>query len=210
MQPAMTTANKITILRILLVPFFVVEMLYYVQYGNEVHRLLGWLAFAVSAILDGVDGYVARHYNQRSELGTLLDPIADKLLLVSAIVVLSFDHRPRLGLIPLWLTVTIIGRDILLGLGTVTVRLVVGQITLRPRITGKIATVFQMITVCWILMRWDSLYPGPCLHLWILGAGLFTGASGLFYVWDFTQQLSAHPSSSRTRKGYGRPPARRD
>jgi hypothetical protein len=67
-----------------------------------------------------------------------------------------------------------------------------------------------MITVCWILMRWDSLYPGPCLHLWILGAGLFTGASGLFYVWDFTQQLSAHPSSSRTRKGYGRTPARRD
>jgi CDP-diacylglycerol--glycerol-3-phosphate 3-phosphatidyltransferase len=192
----MTTANKITILRILLVPFFVVEILYYVQSGNELHRLLGVLAFAVAAILDGVDGYVARHYNQRSELGTLLDPIADKLLLVSAIVVLSFDHHPRLGQIPLWLTGTIIGRDLLLGLGAVTVRLVVGAITVHPRITGKIATVFQMATVLWILLRWDALFTGPYLKMWILGAGLFTGVSGLLYVWDGTQQLSSHPSSS--------------
>src|SRR5580693_2599378 len=103
MTAAMTTANKITILRILLVPFFVVEILYYVQSGNELHRLLGLLAFAVAAILDGVDGYVARRYNQKSELGTILDPTADKLLLASAIVILSFDNAPRLGQIPLWL-----------------------------------------------------------------------------------------------------------
>jgi len=196
----MTTANKITILRILLVPFFVVETLYYVQSGNELHRLLGLLAFAVAAILDGVDGYVARRYNQRSELGTLLDPIADKLLLVSAIVVLSFDHQPRLGQLPLWLTGTIIGRDALLGLGSITVRLVVGQITVRPRISGKIATVFQMIAVCWILLRWDYAYSEIFLKTWILGAGLFTGVSGLFYVWDGSQQLSSHPSSSPTPK----------
>ena len=76
----MTTANKITILRILLIPFFVVEIIYYVRTGNEVCRLAGLLAFAVSAILDAVDGYVARHYNQRSELGTILGtPLADKL-----------------------------------------------------------------------------------------------------------------------------------
>lgn len=196
----MTTANKITILRILLVPFFVVEILYYVQSGNEFHRLLGLLAYAVAAILDGVDGYVARHYNQRSELGTLLDPLADKLLLVSAIIVLSFDHRPHLGQIPLWLTGTIIGRDLLLALGGVTVRLVVGQITIRPRITGKIATVFQMIAVCWILLRWDLSYPAYSylLKVWILGAGIFTAISGLFYIWDGTRQLSSHPSSSPT------------
>jgi cardiolipin synthase len=111
MAAAMTTANKITILRILLVPFFVVEVLYYVRSGNELHRLLGLLAFAVAAILDGVDGYVARRYNQKSELGTVLDPAADKLLLVSAVVVLSFDHATRLGEIPLWLTGLSIGRD---------------------------------------------------------------------------------------------------
>ena len=158
------------------------------------------LAFAVAAILDGVDGYVARHYHQRSELGTVLDPLADKLLLVSAIVVLSFDHAPRLGQIPLWLTGTIIGRDLLLGIGAVIVRLVVGKLTVRPRITGKIATVFQMITVTWILLRWDLNFHGYLLPVWILGAGLFTGVSGLFYVWDGTQQLGSHPASLPTPK----------
>src|SRR5580765_1640447 len=105
----MTTANKITILRILLIPFFVVEVLYYVKDGEEVHRFLAILSFAVAAILDGVDGYIARRYNQRSELGATLDPLADKLLLVSGIVLLTFDHGPRFQTIPLWLTGTIIG-----------------------------------------------------------------------------------------------------
>src|SRR5438552_7584781 len=109
----MTTANKITILRILLIPFFVVEAIYYVRTGNELHRLLAILSFAVAAICDGVDGYIARRYNQRSELGAILDPLADKLLLVSGIVVLSFDW-PYFDTFPLWLTVTIIGRDILI------------------------------------------------------------------------------------------------
>jgi len=197
---AMTTANKITILRILLIPLFVVEILYYVQSGNEIHRLVSLLAFAVAAILDGVDGYVARHYNQRSELGTVLDPLADKLLLASAIVVLSFDHAPRLGQIPLWLTGIIIGRDLVLGLGSITVRLVVGQITVRPHLTGKIATVFQMVTVSWILLRWDFQFNGVCLKIWILGTGLFTAVSGLFYIWDGTQQLGSHPSSLPEKK----------
>jgi len=201
----MTTANKITILRILLVPFFVVEILYYVQSGNELHRLLGLLAFAVAAILDGVDGYVARRYNQKSELGTLLDPIADKLLLVSAIVLLSFDHGPRLGQIPLWLTGTIIGRDLLLGLGAVTVRLVVGHLTVRPHLTGKIATVFQMAIVLWILLRWDFTFHGRIFHLeylkiLVLAAGLLTGISGVLYVLDGMKQLGAHPSSSPAKK----------
>jgi CDP-diacylglycerol--glycerol-3-phosphate 3-phosphatidyltransferase len=197
---AMTTANKITILRILLVPFFVVEILYYVQSGNELHRLLGLLAFAVAAILDGVDGYVARRYNQQSELGTLLDPAADKLLLVSAIVVLSFDHGQRLGHFPLWLTGLIIGRDLLLGLGAVTVRLVVGQLSVCPHLTGKIATVLQMAVVLWLLLRWDFAFHGPWLKIMIIASGVLTGFSGLLYVFDGMQQLSSHPSSSPTKK----------
>ena len=199
MPAAMTTANKITILRILLIPFFVVEILYYVETGNELHRLVALLAFAVAAILDGVDGYVARRYNQRSELGTVLDPLADKLLLVSGIVVLSFDHSPRLGQIPLWLTGTIIGRDLLLGIGVVIIRLVVGKITVQPRITGKIATVLQMALVLWILLKWSEPH-AEWLKIISLGAGLFTGASGLFYVWDGTKQLGSHPASSPTQK----------
>src|SRR6058998_900825 len=64
----MTTANKISIFRILLVPLFIVQVLYYVEEGIEYHRLLAVLCFGIAAISDGVDGYLARHYNQRSEL----------------------------------------------------------------------------------------------------------------------------------------------
>jgi cardiolipin synthase len=188
----MTTANKITILRILLIPFFVVEVLYYVRSGNELHQLLAILTFAVAAICDGVDGYIARRYNQRSELGAILDPLADKLLLVSGIVVLSFEHRPYLHTIPLWLTGTIIGRDILLLVGLVVIQITVGKVTVRPRIPGKVATVLQMIVVLWVLLQW----PEKWLAVWILSAAICTGISGLLYVWDGVRQLSAHPASS--------------
>jgi cardiolipin synthase (CMP-forming) len=188
----MTTANKITILRILLIPFFVVETLYYTKEGVEVHRMLAVLSFAVAAICDGVDGYVARRFNQRSELGAILDPLADKLLLVSGIVVLSFDHSPYLASVPLWLTGTIIGRDILILIGMLVIQLMVGNVKVRPRIVGKIATVLQMVVVLWIMLKW----PGSWLRLLSLATAVCTGISGLLYVWDGSRQLSAHPSSS--------------
>ena len=192
----MTTANKITVGRILLIPFFVVEVLYYVRSGNEVHRLLALLTFAVAAICDGVDGYIARRYHQRSELGAMLDPLADKLLLVSGIVVLSLQNEPYLESIPLWLTGTIIGRDILLLVGLLVIQMTVGKAKVRPRLLGKVATVLQMIVVLWVLLKWDEKWL-PC---WTLGAGLSTGISGLLYVWDGTRQLSAHPTSSPAAK----------
>jgi len=194
--PPVTTANKITILRILLIPFFVVETLYYVETGNEVHRLLAILSFAITAILDAVDGYIARRYNQRSELGAILDPLADKLLLVSGVVLLSFDHQPRLGQIPLWLTGTVIGRDLLLLIGIVVIRYMVGKVAVRPRVLGKIATVFQMGVVIWILLDWDRDLNTHWFQAWTIGAAVFTGVSGLLYVWDGVRQLGSHPTSS--------------
>ena len=188
----MTTANKITICRILLIPVFVVEVLYYVKTGTEFHRFLGFICFGLAATFDGVDGYIARHYNQRSELGAILDPLADKLLLVSGIVLLSFDHVPYLQTIPLWLTGTIIGRDILLLVGLIVIQITVGKVKVRPRMLGKIATVLQMIVVLWVLLNWSS----RGLFYWSLGAALCTGISGLLYLWDGTRQLSAHPASS--------------
>ena len=194
----MTTANKITILRILLIPFFVVETLYYVETGNEVHRLVALLAFAITAILDGVDGYIARRYNQRSELGAILDPLADKLPLVSGVVLLSFNHAPRLGQVPLWLTGTIIGRDLLILIGIVVIRFIVGKVTVRPRLMGKIATVFQMAVLIWILLEWDRDLNMRWFKVWTIGAVVFTGGSGLLYVWDGVKQLGSHPASSPT------------
>jgi CDP-diacylglycerol--glycerol-3-phosphate 3-phosphatidyltransferase len=197
----MTTANKVTILRILLSPFFVVELIYYLQTGNEIHRLLALLSFAVTAILDGVDGYIARRYNQKSELGAVLDPLADKLLLVSAIVTLSFNRSPHLGQIPLWLTGTVIGRDILLLIGIAVIRLTVGNVKVRPRVMGKIATVFQMGVVVWVLLGWDRDLNARWFGAWALGAAICTGISGLLYVFDGIKQLGAHPTSSPTRGG---------
>ena len=192
----MTTANKVTILRILLIPFFVVELIYYLQTGNEIHRLLALLSFAVTAILDGVDGYIARRYNQKSELGAILDPLADKLLLVSAIIALSFNRSPHLGQIPLWLTGTVIGRDMLLLVGIAVIRLTVGKLNVRPRIIGKLATVFQMGVVVWVLLGWDRDLKIGWFRAWTLGAAICTGVSGLLYVFDGIKQLGSHPASS--------------
>lgn len=188
----MTTANKITILRILLIPFFVVEVLYYVKTSEELHRLLAILSFGLAAMCDGVDGYVARRYNQRSELGAILDPLADKLLLVSGIVLLSFDHGPLLETVPLWVTGTILGRDVLILVGMLVIQMVVHHVKVRPRFVGKVATVLQMALVLWVLLQWHDTW-----FRWLaLATALCTGVSGLFYVWDGMMQLSAHPSSS--------------
>jgi CDP-diacylglycerol--glycerol-3-phosphate 3-phosphatidyltransferase len=196
----MTTANKVTILRILLIPFFVVELIYYVRNGNEVHRLVAMLCFAVAAICDGIDGYIARRYNQISELGKILDPLADKLLLVSGVVALSFDNAPYFRQIPLWLTGTIIGRDVLIGIGAVVIHFVVGKVTVRPRITGKCATVLQMIVVIWILLKWDFGTGGHLYFWFMVAAAVCTGVSGLLYVYDGIKQLGAHPASSAIEK----------
>jgi len=195
----MTTANKITILRILLIPFFVVELIYYVRSGNETHRLAALLSFAIAAILDGVDGYIARHYNQISELGKILDPLADKLLLVSGIVTLSFNHGNFLGQIPLWLTGTIIGRDLLILIGVVVIHFTVGKVKVYPRLLGKCATVLQMAVVIWILLKWDAGQGAHWLKYVTLGAAVSTGISGLLYVFDGIKQLGSHPTSSATK-----------
>ena len=188
----MTTANKVTILRILLIPVFVVEVLYYVKTGNELHRLVSLASFGVAAVCDGVDGYIARHFNQRSELGAILDPLADKLLLVSGIVILSFDQRPYLQSVPLWVTGTILGRDILLLTGLIVIQITVGKVKVRPRVVGKCATVLQMAVVLWILLKWEEKW----LSWLTLLTAVCTGLSGLLYLWDGTRQLSSHPASS--------------
>jgi cardiolipin synthase (CMP-forming) len=188
----MTTANKITIVRILLVPFFVVQVLYYRDNGDEIHRLLALLAFAVAAISDGVDGYIARRYNQRSELGAVLDPLADKLLLVSGAILLSLDSSSHLDRIPLWFVATILSRDAIILLGSAVIYYVCGKVVVRARLFGKIATVLQMITVLWGLLKWEH----QNLVNWALAAALFTGVSGIFYLLDGVRQLSASPASS--------------
>lgn len=196
----MTTANKITIGRILLVPLFVVSALYYMAGRGEVYRWLAVVAFGVAALSDGVDGYIARRFNQRSELGAILDPLADKLLLVSAIVLLSLHQDGNLPGLPLHLTVTVISRDVLLLMGMLVLRYLRVAVTVRPHWTGKVATVIQMACVLWSLLKIDSLLRVEWLGGVALGGTIFTGISGMFYVAAWVQQLSRHPASSPSRE----------
>ena len=188
----MTTANKVTIVRILLVPFFIVLVLYYVQGGGEVFRLAAVLTFALATLSDGVDGYIARRYRQHSELGRILDPLADKLLLVSGIVLLSLKNEPYLDRIPMWLTATILSRDVLLLIGLVVIHYICGRIKVRPVLIGKAATVLQMTCILWGLLKWNVNW----LLGWAIGAAVCTGVSGMIYVFERVRQLSASPSSS--------------
>lgn len=190
----MTTANKVTIVRILLVPVFLTEALTYVNGGGEMYRKLAIACFAVAAISDGIDGYIARRFNQRSQLGAILDPLADKLLLIAGTILLSLNNGTYLPHFPLWLAATILSRDLLLLIGLLVIQLVCGRVGVRPHFTGKIATVLQMATILWALFRWDAQ--------WLLGLGyataLFTAISGLLYVRDGVRQLSASPHSLPT------------
>jgi cardiolipin synthase (CMP-forming) len=189
----MTTANKVTIVRILLVPFFICQVVYYNRTGNPVNLYCAIGAFFVAAIADGIDGYIARHFNQRSELGAILDPLADKLLLVSGIVLLSMDSRYFVR-IPVYLTATVISRDVILVIGLAIIHYTGTKFSVRPHITGKIATVLQMATVLWTLLRFTPVV----LPYITISAAVFTGISGLLYVYHGMTHLNAHPSSGPT------------
>jgi len=188
----MTLPNKITIGRILLIPVFVWLTLDYIRdYQREQElewqRLLACLVFAVAAISDAVDGYIARRYHQKSELGTFLDPLADKTLLVSALILLSIRFKDGTPL-PLWFPVLVVSRDLMLLAGTVLIHMLAGRVTARPRIVGKCATFFQMIVLGWVLLKIEH----PSYQWPLYAAGFFTLVSGIWYIFDGMKQLGAH------------------
>ncbi len=201
----MTTANKITLIRILLIPVFVALAIYYgksVQSGHplEWQRFAAIITFLVAAVSDGLDGYVARRYNQRSSLGVVLDPIADKGLLLSAIITLSISNWSEVdadyGSFPTWFPVLVISRDIVILVGTAVLYFLIGpKIRVRPSWTGKVATVLQMAAIAWIMLQLRFL-PLP----WVVGAaGLFTFISGIVYVTDGIRQLQAEGHANAPR-----------
>jgi CDP-diacylglycerol--glycerol-3-phosphate 3-phosphatidyltransferase len=182
----MTTANKVTLLRILLIPPFIYCMLMLRVSGQESLRWAGLGFFAMAALLDGVDGFIARRFHQRSELGAVLDPLADKLLLVSAVVVLSLPHS-NLATLPLWFALAVLSRDVLAVIGLGVVHFMVGRVALRPRWTGKTATVLQMVAVLWTMLRW----PLATRDAFAAGAAVLTLVSGLQYAWDGLRRVGA-------------------
>jgi cardiolipin synthase (CMP-forming) len=192
----MTTANKITVVRILMIPAFVTMAIYYgqsVQRGSpqEWERFTAIIIFLLAAVSDGLDGYVARHYNQRSSLGVILDPIADKGLLLSGIITLSISNwselDPDYGRFPVWFPVLVISRDAILFVGAAVLYLLNGKVHVKPNWTGKVATVLQMVAIGWVMLQLRFL---PLLYV-VIGAGFFTLISGIIYVADGVRQLQA-------------------
>ncbi|MEY2561869.1 MAG: hypothetical protein QOH88_62 [Verrucomicrobiota bacterium] len=192
----MTTANKITIVRILMIPVFVTLAIYYgesIQEGkpNDWMRFTAVVVFLLAAVSDGLDGYVARRYNQRSTLGGILDPIADKGLLLSGIITLSISNWSTVdvhyGKFPAWFPVLVITRDAVILIGSAVLHILNGKVRVRPSWTGKVATVLQMAAIAWIMLQFHAL---PLLYV-VVAAGLFTFVSGLIYVRDGVRQLQA-------------------
>jgi cardiolipin synthase len=143
----LTVANQLTFLRILIIPAFVLA----VTYGY-----LGWalLAFITAGLTDGLDGLIARRANQRTSLGAWLDPMADKLLVVTTIVVLTLPAVDVTNHIPLWLTILLISRDIVIVGVVAIVNLAVGPRTFRPSLLGKAATA-TYILVCSVFLYFN-------------------------------------------------------
>ena len=192
----MTTANKITIARIGLIPVFVLMAIYYgesVKRGAplEWQRYTAIVIFLVAAASDGLDGYVARRYNQRSALGVILDPIADKGLLLSGIITLSITNwselDPNYGKFPLWFPVLVITRDVVILVGSAILHLLNGKVRVKPSWTGKVATFLQMAAIAWVMLQLKI----PPLFYVVVAAGVFTLISGLIYVMDGVGQLQA-------------------
>ncbi|MFT5465432.1 MAG: CDP-diacylglycerol--glycerol-3-phosphate 3-phosphatidyltransferase [Verrucomicrobiales bacterium] len=194
----MTLANKITVTRGLLIPVFVGFTLYYGQ-SLEAEEPVAWLriaaifTFVVAALGDALDGWIARRFNQQTELGKILDPLVDKALMLTAIITLSFARwEPQL---PLWFAILVIARDTVNPLGFFLTNHLSPGFKCQPHWTGKTATAMQMITICW------ALFAIPLSPVWIAAAaGFFTLISSAIYLIDGVRHLQrsghAHPNQS--------------
>ena len=179
-----TPATWITLVRILLVPVFAVLAVKYstsVLAGVADESLRWWAvaAFVCAAASDGLDGFIARHFNQTSKLGAILDPIADKFLLLTAIITLSLAPWGNDNWhIPLWVAALIISRDIIILGGIVILYYLKRDVPIEPSWLGKICTVTQMALITCVMLKWTTIAP---IYPAVITA-IFTLWSGIRYV----------------------------
>jgi cardiolipin synthase len=175
MPTILTPANQVTLLRLLLVPVFVLCMLYH---------LPGWalVTFAVAGVTDMFDGLVARMSGQSTELGAWLDPMADKLLLLSMFVMLTIPTSGMANRLPVWLTVLVISRDVGIILTVAVVNLAVGPRTFLPSIFGKVATAIFVLTGVVTLYFNYLRVTSPVVTVFVYAALVMTLVSGFDYV----------------------------
>ena len=176
-----TIPNMLTVFRMVLIPVFV-TLLFYQRF------VLALAVFVIAGVTDGLDGLFARRFGQESQLGTILDPIADKLMLVTAFVVLSMrsvfpqplpSHLP----VPFWVTVTVISRDVFIIVGAAAINIMTGFRGFRPSWLGKLNTNVQIVGITAIMFAASvPYYTG--LYLPTVYAAVFALAllSGLHYI----------------------------
>jgi cardiolipin synthase len=173
---ALTPANQLTLLRMLLIPAFVILVIY---------GYLGWalLVFMTAGATDALDGLIARRSGQKTRLGAWLDPAADKLLLVSTFIVLTV---PTLGLanpLPIWLTVLIISRDAGIVATVAVVNLAIGPRTFKPSVYGKSATAIYILTAVVAMFFNYRGVSSVVVTMFVYASLAITLISGFHYIW---------------------------
>jgi cardiolipin synthase len=181
---ALTPANQLTLLRMLLIPAFVILVLY---------DYLGWalVVFAVAGLTDALDGLIARRSGQKSTLGAWLDPMADKLLALSTFVVLTLPGLNLANRLPVWLTVLIISRDVVIVATVAIVNLAIGRRTFRPSIYGKVATAVYMLTAVSAMFFNYLGYHSAIVDLFVYASLAVTLVSSLHYIWHAARIIEA-------------------
>jgi cardiolipin synthase (CMP-forming) len=172
--------NLISAIRILLVVPIAMALL-------RLQFVAALLLFALAAVSDAADGFLAKRFGWQSELGGALDPIADKLLLATAFVCLSF-----LKLVPLWLMVAAVARDLIIVLGAAAYQFFIGSVSAHPSLISKFNTLCQAAFILAVIGQAEFSLPAAWVTLW-LGAVVFATVivSGIDYVWVYGRRAAA-------------------
>ena len=192
-----TLPNVLTIFRMALIPVFV-SLLFYQKF------VLALGIFVVAGVTDGLDGLLARKFQQQSPLGRILDPIADKMMLVTSFIVLSMrgvypipipKHLP----IPFWVTITVISRDVFILVGAAAINMVTGFRAFQPSLPGKISTVIQIVAVAIVMLaaqtRVGTGYYLPTIYASVFALTLFSGIHYIFFVSRLLTKTTENPLS---------------
>ncbi len=154
----MNAANSVTVARLALLPVFVLLlMMYQPDAGREGIRIAAFIVFVAAAASDGIDGFIARRFKQKTRLGAMLDPMADKLLTNVSFVFLAaldtFETR-----VPFWVPVLILGRDITIAGGSYVLAKHLGPLRPRPRLLGKLATWAHSVAIAAVVINFPYAY----------------------------------------------------
>ena len=183
-EQRLTIANLITLLRFALVPAIAYAMIR----GEMAWAMAG---FIVAGLSDGVDGFVARQFNQRSELGAYLDPLADKLLLVTVFVALGL-----MGELPLWLVMLAVSRDGLIMGAVLLSTIMQHPVEMRPLLVSKANTAVQIALAAWVLIELTfQTGPGSVRYWLIVLSALLTAGSAAAYFATWLRHMSGYAAS---------------